>query len=75
MENSSIEMVTTTRDIGYTMKPMGLESTKERMAQHMKVDGEEIYSMEKVNKHGRMEATMKGSLMRALSKASENTTG
>jgi hypothetical protein len=75
LENLSIEMVTITREIGYTMKQMGLEFIKERMDQLMKEDGEEICSMAKVNKHGRMEATTKANLRRASSKASESTTG
>lgn len=73
--NLHIKMETTTKEIGYTMKQMELEFTRERMGQHTKEDGEETCSMAKVNRPGRMEATMRGSLKRASSKASESTTG
>lgn len=65
----------TTKEIGYTMKQMGQEFTRERMGQSMKEDGEETYSMAKGNRLGRMEVTMKVSLNRESSKASENTVG
>lgn len=75
MANLHIKMVTTTKEIGYTMKQMERESIKERMDQPMKENGEETYSMAKVNRFGRMEAIMRANLKMVLSKASENTFG
>lgn len=75
MENLLIKMVTTTKEIGFTMRQTGRESTKERMDQPMKEDGEKTYSMVKVNRLGRMEATMRVNLKKVSSKASESTTG
>lgn len=73
--NLPIKMGTTTKEIGYTMKRMGLEFTRERMVQAMKEDGEGTCSTAKVNRLGKMEAIMRVSLKKVSSRASESTTG
>ena len=73
--NLPIKMGTTTKEIGYTMKPMGLEFTRERMDQAMKEDGEETCSTAKGNRLGRMEAIMRVSLKKVSSRASESIAG
>lgn len=64
MENLFIKMEIDIKDNGCIMRPMGQEFTSVRMVADTKELGEEICNMERVNRLGKMEVTLKVNLLR-----------
>lgn len=64
MENLFIKMEIYIKDNGCIMRPMVQESTSVRMVADTKELGEEICNMERVNRLGKMEVTLKVNLLR-----------